>query len=243
MFYVRRSLPPTPEQHYAGFWFEVNALKDAVSMPRQKVSKLINAIEQGKLSDEECTTLKRLVERRDREAAQVTAVTRDDTVQHYCSPCSPNPEPSPDASGNLEKKGRIDPELEELKSSSAGTGLETPGQQCPPYEGIWEQGRRIANGIMTAGVDPSQKEKSPSPTESVDTRIDKSKRITADTTFLQQGHKPRSEQNKQFDPGGREEKAPPWNAAVLYFLFSGESGEAPCLCFVLCTCLPVFPNY
>ena len=137
----------------------------------------------------------------------------------------------------------MDPELEELKPSPAGTGLETPGQQCPPYKGIWEQGRTIANGILTAGVDPSQKGKSPSPTESVDTRIDKSKRITADTTFLQQGHKPSREQNKQFDPGGREEKAPPWNAAVLYFIFSGESGEAPCLCFVLCTCVPVFPNY
>ena len=128
-------------------------------MPRQKVSKPINAIEQGKLSDEEYATLKRLVEKRDREAAKATAVTRDDTVQHYCSPCSPNPEPSPDACGNLENKGGIDPELEELKSSSAGTGLETPGQQCPLYEGIWEEGRTIANGILTAGVDPSQKEK------------------------------------------------------------------------------------
>ena len=87
----------------------------------------------------------------------MTAVTRDDTVQHYCSPCSPNPEPSPVACGNLENKGRMDPELEELKSSSACTRLETPGQQCPLYEGIWGQGRTIANGILTAGVD-SRKE-------------------------------------------------------------------------------------
>ena len=42
-FYVHRSLPPTPEQYYAGFWSEVNALRDAISMPRQKVSRLINA--------------------------------------------------------------------------------------------------------------------------------------------------------------------------------------------------------
>ena len=85
MFYVHRSLPHTPEQYYAGLWSEVNALKDVISMPRQKVKKLINAIEQGKLSDEEYAILKRLVEKRDREAAQVTTVTRDDTVQH-CSP-------------------------------------------------------------------------------------------------------------------------------------------------------------
>ena len=38
-------------------------------------------------------------------------------------------------------------------------------------------------------------------------------------------HKTISEENKQFDPGGKGEKAPPWNAAVtlLSFLW-GELG-------------------
>ena len=49
-----------------------------------------------------------------------------------------------------------------------------------------------------------------------------------------------SDQNKQFDPGGKGEKAPPWNAAVTLLSFSGESWEAPCLSscvlFVLCLC-------
>ena len=62
-FYGHRSLPPTPEEYAASLWSEENALKDAISMPRQKVSKLINAIEQGKLSDEEYAILKRLVEK------------------------------------------------------------------------------------------------------------------------------------------------------------------------------------
>ena len=36
-------------------------------------------------------------------------------------------------------------------------------------------------------------------------------------------HKTTSEENKQFDPGGKGEKAPLWNAAVtLPFLFCGE---------------------
>ena len=48
-------------------------------MPRQKASSLINAIEQGKVSDEEFAILKRLVEKRDREAVQVT-VTQVNTV-------------------------------------------------------------------------------------------------------------------------------------------------------------------
>ena len=79
------SLPPTQEQYYAGLGLEVNALRDATSMPRQKVMQLINAIEKDKLSDEEYATLKRLVEKRVRETAQVTAVTRDDTVQQHPS--------------------------------------------------------------------------------------------------------------------------------------------------------------
>ena len=34
-FSDHRSLPPTPEQYYAGLWLEVNALKDSISMPLQ----------------------------------------------------------------------------------------------------------------------------------------------------------------------------------------------------------------
>ena len=128
----------------------------------------------------------------------------------------------------------MDPEmLEELKSLSAGTGLKTPGQQGPPNEGTWEQGRTTANGFLTAGVDSSQGGRISSTTECVDTRAsEKNTRITADTTCLQQGHKTFSQQIKQFDPGGRREKAPLWNAAVLYLLFL-PSWEVPCLCCVL----------
>ena len=71
----------------------------------------------------------------------------------------------------------------------------------------------------------------------MDTRAsEKSTKITADTTFLQQGHKTFSEQNKQLDPGGKREKAPLWNAAVALLSFSAESWETSCLCFVFCRC-------
>ena len=165
-------------------------------------------------------------------------VTQVDTVQ-YCSPCSPDPEPSPDACVNLENnEGRVNPEmLEELKSSPAGTGLKTPGQQGPPNEGTWEQGRTTANGFLTAGVDSSQGGRIPSTTECVDTRASKKNtRITADTTCLQEGQKTFSEQNKQFDPGERREKTPLWNAAVLYLLFLSFLGGSlfvlRAVCFV-----------
>ena len=178
--------------------------------------------------------IKRHVEKRSREAAQAqVTITPMDTVQR-CSPCLLDLEPSSSVYVKLENtEGKMGPELEELESPSAGTGLETPGQQCPPNEGIWETGRTTASGILTAGVDSNQKGNFFSTTtESVDTRAsEKSTRITADITFVQQGHKLRNEENKQFDPGGKGEKAPPWNAAVILLSFAGESWEAPCLCF------------
>ena len=100
-------------------------MKDAILMPSQKARKLINVIEQGEVSDEKFAILKRLVEKRGREAAQVT-VTPVDIVQH-CSPCSPNPDIPSGVYFRLKNtEGEIGPELDELKSPSAGTGLKTP---------------------------------------------------------------------------------------------------------------------
>ena len=70
------------------------------------------------------------------------------------------------------------------------------------------------------------------------------------TTLLQARRKPNdkktvSEENKQFDPGGKGEKPSPWNAAVMVLLsFSGGNvgpWDARCLCSVLfvCVCLSV----
>ena len=192
-------------------------------MPRQKVSNLINAIEQGKVSDEEFATLKRLVDKQSREAAQAQViVTPVDTVQH-CSPCPLDSEMPPDVCMRLESnEGKMDPELKELESPSAGTGLETPGQQCPPNEGTWETGRTTAEGFLTAGVGSNQGGNISSPTtERVDTQA---VRTMTNIIFLQQGHKPRdeekgSEENKQFDPGGKGEKALLSNAAVTLSFF------------------------
>ena len=215
-----------------------------MTRPWQKTIDFVDRLKE-KLPDEEFAVIKRYVEKWSREAAQAqVTVTQVDTVQHS-SPCPLDPEPSSDVCINLENnEGRMDPELEELEPPSAGTGLETPGQQCPPNEGTWEQGRTTANGFFTAGVDSSQWGRIPSPTESEDTRADKSTKITADFIFLQQGHKSRSEENKQFDPGGKEEKAPPWNAAVTLLSFSGESWEATCLFSLLCLCFvcALFPK-
>ena len=58
--------------------------------------------------------------------------TPDDTVQH-CSPCLPNPDMPSDVCFKLKSnEGKMDSERGELEPPSAGTGLETPGQQCPP---------------------------------------------------------------------------------------------------------------
>ena len=220
-FHGYRSLPLTPEQYITSLRSDLQELKDAIPMPAetrpwQNTMDFVNALEQGKVSDEESAVLNRLVEKRSHEAAQAqVTVTPVDTVQ-YCSPSPQIPEPSPDVCVKLENnEGRMDPELGKLESSSTGTGLETPGQQCPPNEGTWDQGRTTADGFLTAGVGSNQGGNIFAPTtESVNTRTStKSTRTTADITFLQLGHKPRdeeegSEENKQFDPGGKGEKAP-----------------------------------
>ena len=184
------------------------------------------------------------MEKRSREAAQAqVTVTLVDTVQ-YCSPSPQTPEPSPDVCIKLENnEGRMDSKRGKLEPPSAGTGLETPGQQCPPNEGTREKEQTIADGYSVVGMGSNQGGDISSPTtERVDTRA---ARTTANITFLQQGHTPKdkdkgSEENKQFDLGGKGEKAPLWNAAVtLSFFFSGESvgsWEARCLCFVFVVC-------
>ena len=192
------------------------------------------------------------VEKRSREAAQAkVTVTPVDTVQ-YCSASPQTPEPSPDVCLNLENnEGRMDPERGELEPPSASTGLQTPGQQCPPNEGTWEKRRTIADGYLLVGMGSNQRVDISSPTTArVDTRA---VRTTANITFPQQGNKLKAEEkgsneNKQFDPGGEGEKAPLWNAAVIsLFLFSEESvgpWEARCLCFAfLSVCVLVLCSF
>ena len=106
------------------------------------------------------------MKKRSREAAQAqVTVTLVDTVQH-CSPCPPNPDMPSDVCLTFKSiECKMDPEQGELESSSAGTGLETPGQQCSQNEGIWETGRTTVNGFLTAGEGSSQGGNISSPTE------------------------------------------------------------------------------
>ena len=245
-FHDPRSLPPTPEEFAAALWSKVNELKNAISMPTktrpwQKTMGFVDELK-GKLPDEELAVIKRYVERRSREAAQVT-VTPVSTVQH-CIPRSLNPKMPPDVCMSLESnEGKMNPELTELKSPSAGTGLETPRQQCPPKEGTWETGRTTADGFLTAGVGSNLGKHTSLTTERVDTRAVRITTTSAapNTVSLRTRSKPQdekafSEENKQFDPGGKGEKAPLWNSAVIpIFRFSGGSfgpWEARCLYFV-----------
>ena len=93
--------------------------------------------------------LKRIVEGRGRDAAHMT-VAPVDTAQ-TCSPRSRSPETSFDERVYMEKndEGRMDPERDQLESPSAGTGFETPGQQCHLN---WKTGRTTAAGCLPAGV-------------------------------------------------------------------------------------------
>ena len=110
------------------FKLDLKKLKYAISVPasRQKTMDVVDGRRSDSLDELlanfELARIKEYVERRSREAAQGQAtVTPDDTVQH-CSPCSPDPEPSSDVCIKFESnEGKMGPELEELKSASAGT--------------------------------------------------------------------------------------------------------------------------
>ena len=136
--------PLSPQEFTASSWSDLQELKDAISMsgrakPWQKAKDLLDGLKED-LPDEELAAIKRYVERRSREAAQVTP-TPVSTVQH-CITRSLTPEIPPDVCASLEGKdeeGRMNPKPTELESPSAGTGIETPGQQCPPNGKTWER--------------------------------------------------------------------------------------------------------
>ena len=231
-------------------------LKNAISIPArarpwQKARKFLDGLK-GDLPDEELAAIKRYVERKSRETAQVT-VTPGSTAQH-CIPSSFNPEIPSHIYVSMEEKngGRMNPEPTKLESSSASTGLETPGQQCPPNKGIWETGRTIADGYLLVGMGSNQGGDIPSPTERVGTRAGTTTKPanSSNTIFRKASHKLKdkdkdSEENKQFDPGGKGEKPPLWNAAVMilsFFLLGGTLGRgmpAACASCFLSVC--VFP--
>ena len=267
--YDWHSLSPTPQEYIASLWHELKKLKDAISMPNEEFARLKRPVEKRGHEDDELqkenmaefrsdsldelltnfefARVKEYVEKWSREAAQAhVTVTPVDTVQH-CSPCPPYPDMPSDVCIDFNSiEGKMDLELEELESPSAGTGLEMPGQQCPPSEGIWETGRTTAAGFLTAGVGSSQGGNISSPMErakNTATLADISSPTEhvgtlAGTAFTpeKRRHKTSNEENKQFDPGGKGEKAPPWNVAVTLLSFSGESWEAPCLYFVFSVC-------
>ena len=229
-----RSLPPTPQEYYASLWCEVNALKEAISMPArtpwQKTAEFVDGFK-GKLQDWELAEIKRYVEKRCREEAQAQMTAKPvGTVQH-CSPISPNPDTPSDVCFNLENEGRMVLELGNLKSSSAVTGLNTPGQQCPPNEGIRETDKnyRLWHLARRRGSKPRRKyfKHGTSDKDGNGCRhlFDSCYPVKTKAQDIQR-------RKKQFDPGGRGEKAPPWNAAVpLPFFFWGEAGR-------LLVCLP-----
>ena len=103
-------------------------------MSRQKVKSFINELDRGTVSftDEEFARPKRIVERRGRDAAHVTVAPV--VSAQYCSTRSRSPEISFDIRVCMEKnnEGKMDPERDQLDSPLAGTGFETPGQQCLP---------------------------------------------------------------------------------------------------------------
>ena len=144
----------------------------------------------------------------------------------------------------------MNPEPTELELPSAGTGLETPGQQCPPNG---ETGRTTADGYLLVGMGSNQGGDTSSPAERVGTLAGTTTTPanSSNTIFLKASREPKdnekgSEENKQFDPGVKGEKPPSWNAAVmvLFSFLGGTLGHGrPAVCascsLSVCACLSV----
>ena len=208
--------------------------EDTVTRPRQK--------------DSLDATVKKYVERRSRKAArtQVTAVTRDDTVQH-CSPISQTPVPPSGVYFNLENnEDEMGPELEKLESSSAVTGLETPGRQCPPNEGVSETGRITANGFLTAGVDSRKKGNISSSSEQATRTVTAAGISSITATPSKRRHKHSTKRTSSLTTEGKERR-PALGRGCTLLSFRGRAGKLLavfCLYFVLCApCVFVFRNY
>ena len=109
----------------------------------------------------------------------------------------------------------------------------------------------IADGYLLVGMGSNQMEDISSPTEHVGMRagIATTPANSSNTIFPKASHKPRdktpSEENKQFDPRGKGEKPPAWNAAVIVLVFSSGGSFGPwkalllvlrvfCLCVSFC---------
>ena len=104
--WMHGTLPLSPQEFTAGLWSDFQEVKDAILMsgrarPWQKTRKLLDGLKEDP-PDEELAVIKRYVERRSREVAQVT-VTPLSTAQH-CIPPSLTPEIPFDVCVSLEKK-------------------------------------------------------------------------------------------------------------------------------------------
>ena len=137
----------------------------------------------------------------------------------------------------------MDSEQDQLELPSTGTVLETPGQQCPPNG---ETGRTTADGYLLVGMGSNQGGDTSPPTERVDTRAGTATTPanSSNTIFLKASRKPEdkkkgSEENTQFDPGGKQATTLERGSNGVVFFPGGNFGpwEARCLCFVFSVCV------
>ena len=230
--WMHSTRPLSPQQFTASLWSDLQELKDAISIygrarPWQKAKELLDGLG-GDLPDEELAAIKRYVERQSRKAAQVT-VTLISTVQH-CIPRLLTPEIPPDVCVSLEEKdeeGRMNPEPTELESPSAGTGLETPGQQCPLNGETLETRGTIADGYLLVDMGSNQWGDTSPPTEHVGTRAGTATTPanSSNTIFWKTSRKPEDK-----DKGTALER----DCNGIVFVSEGNIGpwDARCWCFL-----------
>ena len=135
----------------------------------------------------------------------------------------------------------MDPELGELKSSSAGTGFKAPGQQCLSN---WEMERTTVDGCSLVDENSNFGENIFFLEElaigtQTDNQTASSKAVCQKISCKPEDKELISDENKQFDPGGKGGEPTLLRAGVLVFFdfFWGMHGLGCPICFSCFVCL------
>ena len=175
-----------------------------MTRPWQKTIDFVDGLKR-KLPDEELAVIKRYVEKRSREASQVQMTAK-------CNCRVGGTQIIISWYGSQDARTTGSPERGDM------------GSRTNHRQRFLDRGR----GFKPRG-------RIPPTTECVDTQTrEKSTRITADTTFLQQGYKTFSEQNKRFDPRWEKREGPALEGGCSSTFFFWGKREGSLLVFCLC---------
>ena len=211
---------PPRRKKLTSMWADVNALIKKLSLSEkerseQRIDNFLNGLEQqaASFTDEQFARLKRIMDRRGRAAPHGivvpigTTLVQPSNPRLRCSVISFNTSISVCTDERTEDK--MEPELGELESSPAGTGLEAPGQQSLSN---WEMEQTTVDGCLFVDGSSDLGENTffledfviqMEPDRQTSTSFASSKTACPQTSRKYDDTELGNDENKQFDSGGK----------------------------------------